>query len=176
MHANRLSLSVQKTFYQIYGDADDIHNIHILFGDRELNRAHTVKYLGVLLDENLKFKSHINKVFGVISRHIGIMSRAIYLLNQKLLLMLYNALILPYLTYCTCIWGPNYRTTLHPITVAQKRVVRLIAGVPARTHTSPLFRDLKILKFADLVQYQILNILHDFLRCKLPTVMAENLH
>ena len=173
MHANRLSLSVQKTFYQIYGNVDDDHAIRIPFGNKELSRAHTVKYLGVLLDENLKFKSHISKVSGVISRHIGIISRARYLLNQNLLMMLYNAMILPYLAYCACIWGSNYRTTLHPINVAQKRAVRLIAGEPAGAHTSPLFRDLKILKFDDLVRYQILNILHDFLRLKLPPVMAE---
>ena len=173
MHANRLSLSVQKTFYQIYGNIDDNCNIHIPFGNSELSHAHTVKYLGVLFDEDLKFKSHISKVSGVISRHIGIISRARFLLNQNLLMMLYNALILPYLTYCACIWGSNYPTTLHPINVAQKRAVRLIAGVPAGTHTSSLFRDLKILKFNDLVQYQILNILHDFLRAKLPPVMAE---
>ena len=71
-----------------------------------------------------------------------------------------------------CLWGSNYRTALHPTIVAQKRAIRLITGVPVRTHTSPLFRDL-ILKFTDLVQYQILNILHDFLRGKLTPVLAE---
>ena len=88
-------------------------------------------------------------------------------------MMLYNALILPYLTYCVCVWGSNYVTTLHPVIVAQKRAIRLIAGVPARTHTSALFRDLCILKFDDLVQYQIINILHDFLRGTLPGVITN---
>ena len=116
----------------------------------------------------MKFKSHISKISGIISRQIGILSRARYLLNKKLLMLLYSALILPYLTYCACIWGSNYSTTLRPVIIAQKRAIRMIAGVPPRTHTSALFKDLKILKLDDLVHSQILNIMHDFLRGKLP--------
>ena len=173
LHANRLSLAIQKTFYQVYARGDEAHDIRIPVANSEVKHADTVKYLGVLVDENLKFKSHISKLSGVISRHIGIIGRARYLLNPKLLMLLYGALILPYLTYCACIWGSNYPTTLHPVIVAQKRAVRLIAGVPARTHTSTLFRDLKILKFNDLVQNQVIHILHDFLRGKLPLAIAE---
>ena len=170
---NRLSLSVQKTFYQLYSNDASPQQLHISVGNNELNRASTIKYLGVLIDENLKFKSHITKISGIISRQIGIICRARYLLNQQLLMLLYNALILPYLSYCVCIWGSNYRTTLQPIIVAQKRAVRMIAGVPTRTHTSPLFKDLKILKFDDIVQYQILNILHDSLHGDIPKVIKE---
>ena len=131
MHANRLSLSAHKTFYQIYGNTDRIENIHITYGARKLDRAHTVKYLGVLLDEKLKFKSHISKVSGVISRHIGIMSRARYLLNRKLLVMLYNALILPYLNYCSCLcrvgrWWPKWFLPL--VLTGKNRLAKTLGG------------------------------------------------
>ena len=173
LHSNRLSLSIQKTYYQAYANDDTSQNFSISVGSHELSHAVTVKYLGVLIDENLKFKSHVSKISGVISRQIGIIGRARYLLNAQLLMLLYNSLILPYLTYCACIWGSNYRTTLQPVIVAQKRAVRLISGVPAGTHTSQLFRELKLLKFTDLVQSQILNILHDFLHERLPQVIAD---
>ena len=173
LHANRLSLSVHKTFYQVYSNSDSVHDLHIPLGNSQLSHATTVKYLGVLLDEDLKFKSHVGKVSGTISRHLGVIGRSRYLLNKHLLVMLYNALILPYLTYCACVWGSNYYSTLYPIIVAQKRAIRLIAGAPPRSHTSALFRDLRILKFTDLVQYQILNILHNLLRGTLPSVIAN---
>ena len=174
LHANRLSLSVHKTSYQLYANdaAAAAHKLHIPVGNSELNRIGTVKYLGVLIDEDMKFKSHISKISGIISRQIGILSRARYLLNKKLLMLLYSALILPYLTYCACIWGSNYSTTLRPVIIAQKRAIRMIAGVPPRTHTSALFKDLKILKLDDLVHSQILNIMHDFLRGELPHAIA----
>ena len=171
--ANRLSLSVPKTFYQLYSNDDADHTLHISVGNTCLKRAETVKYLGVLIDDDLKFKSHVNKVSGVISRQIGVIGRARYLLNTKLMTLLYNALILPYLTYCSSVWGSNYATTLQSVVIAQKRAIRMIAGVPAGTHTSALFHDLKIMKFTELVQSQMLYVLHNYITGKLPRVIAE---
>ena len=172
LHANRLSLSIHKTTYQVYSGNNADKNICIPVSNGTILHADTVKYLGVLIDENLKFKSHISKVSGVISRQIGIIGRARYLLNAQLLMLLYNSMILPYLTYCVSIWGSNYPTTIQPIIVAQKRAARMIAGAPAMAHTSPIFRELRILKFSDLVKYQLLNVLHDFLHDRLPEPIA----
>ena len=48
----------------------------------------------------------------------------------------------------------------------------MIAGVSPIAHTSPIFKDLKLLKFSDLVQCQLLNVLHNFLHGRLPAVLA----
>ena len=176
LHSNRLSLSIPKTFYQLYSIHDSEKDLKILMNGSYLQRAQTVKYLGILIDENLKFKSHINKVSGLCSRNIGIICRAKYLLNKKLLLLLYNALILPYLTYCSVVWGCNYDTTLKPIITVQKRAIRLIADVNTREHTSPLFKQLGILKFKDLVHYNTLLIMHDYLFGVLPPPFNDKFH
>ena len=174
LHANRLSLSIPKTFYQLYSpNCANSTDLAIPVKDTNIKRSSTVKYLGVLMDEDLKFKSHISKVSGLISRNIGIMSRAKYLLNKKLLILLYNALILPYLNYCSVIWGSNYISNLKPVITAQKRVIRLLAGAGRIAHTSPLFRELRLLKLTDLVNKQLLLILHDYLIGRLPDIMCR---
>ena len=174
LHANRLSLSTSKTFYQLYGSGNvESAVLSIPVKGVNLKRAPTVKYLGVLVDEDLKFKSHINKVSGLISRNLGIMSRARYLLNKKLLILLYNSLVLPYLSYCLLIWGSNYESNLNPIVIAQKRAIRLIAGVGRFSHTSPLFRELELLKFHDIINKQLLLLMHNCLFGRLPAVISD---
>ena len=108
LHANRLSLSVPKTYYQIYSSGAD-NDVSIPIGTQSIKRSKTVKYLGVLYDEDLEFKSHINKVSGVLSRNIGIIARAKYLLNRKLLVLLYDSLILPYINYLRVLGKPTVR-------------------------------------------------------------------
>ena len=172
LHANRLSLSIPKTFYQLYSVGKNIElNIPIM--NTFLKRATVVKYLGVMIDDDLKFKSHIAKLTGICSRVLGILYRSSYYLTKSLLLLLYNALILPYLSYCTVIWGSNYETTMKPLIILQKRAVRLISGSRPLSHTSNLFRNLKILKITDLVKYQILLIMHDFLFERLPQLLSK---
>ena len=56
--ANRLSLNVSKTYYQIYsGHCQD--NINISIGNAMIVRKSCIKYLGVYIDEDLKWKNHI---------------------------------------------------------------------------------------------------------------------
>lgn len=174
LHANRLSLSTPKSFYQLYapGNTESL-NLIIPVKGTHLKRAPVVKYLGVLIDEDLKFKSHINKVSSLISRNLGIISRAKYLLNRKLLILLYNSLVLPYLNYCLIIWGANYESSLRSIITVQKRAIRLIAGVGRIAHTSPLFREMRLLKLNDLLNMQLLLVMHDCLFGRLPVVISS---
>ena len=148
-------------------------DLHIKVGGQYIKRARTVKYLGMLIDEDMKFRSHIGKVASTISRHIGIISRARHVLDTSLHILLYNALVLPYITYCLVIWGSNYESNLQPIITAQKRAIRLVGGAGRLAHTSPLFCELKILKLVDLLKYQLILILHEKLYGYLPHVIAS---
>ena len=46
-------------------------------------RESVIKFLGVLLDENLSWKTHINTVENKISKNLGILYKARLVLNQK---------------------------------------------------------------------------------------------
>ena len=160
LHANRLLLSIPKTFYQFYVPYEPGEDLQIKVGEQFIKRTRTVKYLGMLIDEDMKFWSHIGKVASTISSHIKIIIRARHL-DTQLHILLNNALVLPYITYCLVIWGSNYQSNLRPIITAQKRAFRLVAGAGRLAHTSPLFRELKILKLTDLLKYQMILIFHE---------------
>ena len=57
----------------------------------------------------------------------------------------------------------------------QKRAIRLITYSKRLAHTSPLFCELRLLKFDDIVVYQILLVLHDFLYDRLPSSLSDKL-
>ena len=175
LHANRLSLSVPKTYYQLYAPNHHGVDLQIKAGDLFIKRACTVKYLGILIDEDMKFRSHIIKLSSTVSRNVGIISRARYLLNKELATLLYNALVLPCLNYCLVVWGSNYNSNLQSLVIAQKRAIRVVAGAGRLSHTSPIFRELKILKLQDLLKYHLLLILHDCLFGHLPSIMSNKL-
>ena len=52
-----------------------------------------------------------------VSKSISIIYRASQKLNETALLMLYNTLILPYLSYCSEVRGRAYKTNLNPLFV-----------------------------------------------------------
>ena len=52
-------------------------------------------------------------------------------------------------------WGNTYETTLHPIIGLQKKAVRIITFSPLRycEQISPIFKDLNVMKFLDVIYY-----------------------
>ena len=89
------------------------------------------------------------------SKNIGVINRTKFILGSEELCTLYYTLVLPYMQYCSIIWGINYKARLDGIVKLQKKILRIIAKVGYRDHTSECFKLYKILKFEDLVYYQI---------------------
>ena len=96
-----------------------------------------------------------------------------YYLNRNTLINLYNALIYPFLIYSIIIWGNTYPTTTHPLLVLQKKATRIMTFSQLNAHFSPLFRDLSILKFPDLVAFHTAIFMYKFYNNILPSVFTN---
>ena len=118
-----------------------------------LERVTVTKFLGVMLDEKLLWKSHIEYILTKLAKSIGILVRARRILDQNALSTLYNSLVLPYFIYCIIIWGNTYKTYCQRLHVMQKKIIRIISHSEYNAHTEPLFRKLKILTFYQLYDY-----------------------
>ena len=61
-------------------------------------------------------------------------------------------MFLPYINYCSEVWGNTYISNIKSIFVLQKKVVRIINYANFNDHTNELFLKSKIIKFLDLVK------------------------
>ena len=154
MIANRLTINTNKSHSLVFTNRFYNRKDILMYSDK-IEYACSSKYLGVLLDCNLKYADHIKYVRGKISRSTGILYRIRHGLPLETCLNYYNAFVLPYLSYCIEIWGGAYETHLSPLFIQQKRIIRLIAGVGWNEHTSPLFSSFKLLKLSDLYKFSV---------------------
>ena len=67
-----------------------------------------------------------------------------------MLAILYNAHVLPVLSYCIPIWCNTYPTHLLPLFRLQKKILRIINDTDYYEHTRPLFKASNILTLFDL--------------------------
>src|SRR6218665_1741185 len=100
----------------------------ILIESYPIKRVSHVKFLGIILDEHLTWRKHIDLVHGKSAKMIGIMRRLKHALPSNTIRTLYNAFILPYFSYGLIVWAGGYKTLLQPLLLLQKKVVRIIAG------------------------------------------------
>ena len=100
-------------------------------------------------------------------------SKLRHYINLKLLTQLYYSLIYPYLTYAILVWGNAYQTTTRPLYILQKKVLRIITFSPFDAHSSPIFKQLQIIKLPDLVHLHTSNFMYDFHSNNLPLIFSD---
>ena len=114
--ANKLSLNISKTNCLLVSNrTHPLVTPQIYFNNSELHFKTSVKFLGIIVDNNLNFSDHIKSVKNKISKSIGILNRIKFLVPPEILRNLYFSLIYPYLNYCTVVWGGTYDIHIAPI-------------------------------------------------------------
>lgn len=112
---NKLSLNLSKSKMMIFGNGNSNAHEAIQIEGVVIERVHEIKFLGVIIDDRITWNSHIKYITTKISRSISVIAKVKNILNIKALHTLYCSLILPYLHYCSVVWGSTYKSTLKPI-------------------------------------------------------------
>ena len=94
--------------------------------DNNIERKTAIKFLGVMLDENISWEEHISTVETKLAKNIGLLYRAKPLLEEKSLKSIYFAYIHSYLNYANIALASTYRAKLKTIHFHQKHAVRSV--------------------------------------------------
>ena len=121
MMSKKLKCNLDKSKLVCFGDKSE----SIGFDNLSLSRKSHLKYLGVLIDEQLNFKEHINKVKSKLFCNYTIL-RTRRLLSKEQLLMYYKLHIKPTIQYGILVYGCTAYSSLQPIMRLQKRILRSI--------------------------------------------------
>ena len=98
-NANKLSNNMSKSHYMVFHRSrGKINKGNILLDTTILSQVTFTKFLGVILDDKLKWAQHI-------SNGMGIILKARNVLKNMVLLQIYHSFVTPYLIYCLEIWG-----------------------------------------------------------------------
>ena len=92
----------------------------------KIEECRSVKYLGVLIDEELKFTDHINRVSKKISKAIGIVSKLRHFVSKEVTLLYYNLYIKPVIQYGILVYGGTYKVHLNKVATMQRKLLRLM--------------------------------------------------
>ena len=171
LNANYLTLNTSKSYYIIFSLRDVPPDLNITIQNVSLEKKSEGKFLGIIIDEKLNFKSHIKNLTKTISKWTGVICKLKSYIPPSILCNLYYAFIYPHLNYGILAWGSTYISLLDPIKILQKRIIRIITDSPFLAHTSPLFKDMSMLKIRDIYSLHCILYMYNILKSdKYPTL------
>ena len=125
--SNKLSLNVNKSNFLFFSNQRDKDPPVLKIQNNIIENKEVVKYLGILIDNKLKWNHHINSVSQKISRGIGILHSTKYLVPPELLSNLYFAFIQSHLSYGILSWGSplSHLTELNKLLIKAEKIIKL---------------------------------------------------
>ena len=160
LELNKLSLNISKSKCMFFHQSQKsiIYPI-ITINGVEIEKVDNFNFLGLIINKNLKWNSHVNYIASRMSRSIGLFMILRHTLPTDILVLLYNSLILPHMTYCLLAWGDHHNN----ISLLQKKVLRIITFSKLFAHSEPLLKQLSLIKFEDMVKIQQVKFYYRYL-------------
>ena len=146
---NKLSLNVRKNKYVIFHAMnkriqDAVPNLEI--NGIPLERVQNFNFLGLLLNENMSWKPHIDLLANRLAKCAGVLHKLKRVLPIHILRTLYFSMVQSRMMYCILTWWFDYYRSEK----LQKRFLRIISSSKYNAHSEPLFKVLDILKIENL--------------------------
>ena len=173
LNNNYLVANSSKCKLMMFSSRPTHHLPDLVFSGGVIDWVRDFKYLGLTITNSLSFAKHIENVTLNVSRLTGALIGIRDSVPLQILKMLYNALVLPYLTQHLIIWGaaPSYQQ--HCLNIRVNNMLRLIMGVRWNNGrplvgTRELYKSLGLLKVASLYKFGIFKFLKQLLEGRYP--------
>ena len=85
-----------------------------------------VRFLGILVDENISFKRQIDFIKMKICRSLGILRKLRHTFPGSILKILFHCLIQSYVSYCPIVWMSTFPSLLKPLSKVYNKARNLI--------------------------------------------------
>jgi len=125
---NNMDLHPQKTKCLIIGSKQKFRgdkHLTLKVNDNILENVRSQKVLGVYIDCNLSWHTHIDFVCKNLNNKISLLKHILYYLTDEMKQMFCNAYLVPIFDYCCTVWGKSNKSYINKVNNLQKRAARL---------------------------------------------------
>ena len=150
-----------------------IHPI-INLNNVEVERAPYQKHLGIVLDEKLNFKQHIDSVILKINKGIAVIKKLRYSLPRKSLITIYKAFLRPLIDYGDIIYDqPHNESFCEKIESVQYKAALAITGAIQGTSQDKIYQELGLESLKSRRWYKRLTCMFKIMRNEAPNYLIN---
>ena len=173
---NKLKINIDKTKVMLLSPSKN-YNLEIFIDKQIIEQVHNIRYLGVEIDDRLKWNNHTRQLIKTISYKIFTLSKMRKFINKDVLNMLYFSLVQPIIDYACSVWGQCSNNAIDKLSRLQKRAARVVTGNFDYTssHGEVIVRDLKWQSFQQRRDYFIATMMFKCIHGLAPTHMINEL-
>ena len=210
MKCNLLHINIKKCCYihfkpsraKVEPDPSDAEESILTLNNTVIKRVSEAKFLGVIIDEQLKWNAHVRALNSKLKCEIGKLCRIRKIVPKDQYKELYHTLFESHLGFGISVWGGISNNKIGPLFITQKKCIRIMFGdkeaylnkmcTAARTrsiikqqlgnefyekeHTKPLFKSNNLLTVHNLYKYTCLCEMFKIMKLENPHSLFSLFH
>lgn len=175
LNANKIALNSNKTELIVFKHPTKQLNfsLKLKINGRKLYPSKFIKYLGIIIDENMRWSQHIKELSSKLRRANGALCKLRHYIPNFVLKSVYFALFSSHMLYGCQVWGQKETNITRRILLLQKTAIRIINFAPHRSPSRHLFGKLKILTIFDSVKLFNMLFIHRSINLKVPSHISS---
>ena len=175
--ANKLTLNIEKNNFIIFTTPDRRKKMNIpntlKLNDIMINRTDQAKYLGLILDEELSWKHHIDMLCNKIKRYFPSFYTLRNFINVDHAKSIYYATIHSRIKYGIPLYGTADKNVIEPLQILQNKLLRVLTKKDHMYSTNKLHNELELLKINDIYESEVLTFVYNCVNRNVPDVMGN---
>lgn len=174
---NKLKLNVNKTKVMVISNKTLNHNnINIAINNQKLEIENEIKYLGVMIDDKLKFDKNTNCLCKKLGQKVNTLNRLRNDLNHQQKLTIYKAIILPHFTYCATILFLAKDSDIDRLQKLQNKCVRHISNLNHLRNCQDILQTLDLMNVKQIIFFRTLIFIYKIINNQVPEYLSCNIH
>ena len=170
---NKLSLNIKITKFMQFDMAKlNTTSPKLYIGTKRVKAVDTQKFLGVIFDDKLSWKPHINAVISKLNSCLGATRRARPYLNNKSMFTIYHSLMQSHTQYCCSTWASweprGNQVILQRLQAICNKFFRSIYNLDRMDSVRDILKHDEVFNIFQLYNYSIGQIMHKAMHNELP--------
>lgn len=160
LEQSHLTLNVKKTVAICFSirarSSESFFNVCI--NDEIVEEVKETKYLGVIIDNNLRFQSQVKRVCKKVKLNLNCYRFIRRELSSQAALLYLHAMIFSHLSYCLTSWSQTSPSTLKPVVSLYKQAIKVFDRKPRRWHHCDIIHKHNLFTFENFVNFSTVKL------------------
>ena len=173
---NKLTVNLNKTQYSIFQTKnmnipDWLNNIKI--NNNTIKRVHSARFLGIILDEKLKWDDHVKQLSESLTQIINAFKIIKNYVPEDKKRMLYYAYIYSRIQYGIEMYGSASKKLIEKVQTKQNRTIKVLHNKNFYTPTTQLHKELRYPLVKDIEKINVCKFVHKQRNNKTPKIFND---
>lgn len=151
----------------------EIQNVNIVIEGEKIEFVNNFKYLGIIIDNDLNFKSHASYIIKKIACKVGLFRRISQCLPIQSKIQVYQAIIAPHVDYCSSVLFLLNKNEIEKIQKLQNKAMRSILRVNRFASVKKMCSALSWLNVKERIVLNTLTLIYKICKGKAPKYLTS---